>query len=225
MASGIQTWFAQQVAGAIRTDTICAALLIPGSLVATFLTYWIVFACIWIGLGSLFGLSISTIHALAGFFLVACFAWQFTAGRNFEETYNVQRDDYAGEKIMLARATGNRMALLLDPGMASMFVRVITLTFLMGPRMLEGSWKLWQRMQRMKEMDVSGCGRVIALLMRAQGRVDVDEIAKKFPDGDVMEFVRPLADFDGVVFLHNGSLALTLAPRLVEDFEEWCREN
>ena len=39
---------------------------------------------------------------------------------------------------MAARATGSQMALLLDPGMASMLVRVITLTFLKGPRMLNG---------------------------------------------------------------------------------------
>lgn len=225
MAAGIQKWFAQQVKAAIRADAICAALLIPGGLLATFLTYWIVFGLVWLGLGSLFDLATSTIHALSGFFLVASFAWQFTAGRSFQETYDVQRDDYAEEKIMAARATGSQMALLLDPGMASMFVRVITLTFLMGPRMLDGSWKLWQRMQRLKQMDVSGCGRVVALLMRAQGRVAVEDIAKKFPEGDVMKYVQPLADFDGVVFLHKGSLGLTLAPRLVTEFEQWCREN
>jgi len=101
MAAGIQKWFAQQVESAIRTDAICAALLIPGGLLATFLTYWIVFAFIWIGLGSLFDLATSTIHTLSGFFLVASFAWQFTAGRTFEETYNVQRDDYAEEKVIL----------------------------------------------------------------------------------------------------------------------------
>lgn len=225
MAAGIQKWFAQQVKATIRTDAICAALLIPGGLLAMFLTYWIVFGLIWLGLGSLFDLATSTIHALAGFFLVASFAWQFTAGRSFQETYNVQRDDYAEEKIMAARATGNQMALLLDPGMASMFVRVITLAFLMGPRMLDGSWNLWRKVQRLKQMDVSGSGRVLALLMRAQGRVDVEDIAKKFPEGDVMKFVQPLADFDGVVFLHKGSLGLTLAPRLVTEFEQWCREN
>ena len=74
-------------------------------------------------------------------------------------------------------------------------------------------------------MDVNGCGRVIAMLMRAQARVDAEEIAKKFPEGDVMNFVRPLSAFDGVVFLHKGSPGLTLAPRLVTEFEQWCLEN
>ena len=66
------------------------------------------------------------------------------------------------------------MALLLDPGMASMLVRVITLTFLRSPRMLNGSWNLWRKVQRLKRMDVNGCGCVIATLMRAQARVDVE---------------------------------------------------
>ena len=142
MAAGIQKWFAQQVNATIRTDVICVVLLIPSVFLATFLTYWIAFGLVWLGLGSLFDLTTSPIYAVTGLFLVASFAWQFRAGRNFQKTYNVQRDDYAEEKVMAARATGSQMALLLDPGMASMLVRVVTLTFLIGPRMLNGSWNL-----------------------------------------------------------------------------------
>lgn len=174
MAAGIQKWFAQQVNATIRTDVICVVLLIPSGLLATFLTYWIAFGLVSLGPASLFDLTTSPIYAVTGLFLVASFAWQFTAGRNFQETYKVQRDDYAEEKVMAARATGSQMALLLDPGMASMIVRVITLTFLRSPRMLNGSWNLWRKVQRLKRMDVNGCGCVIATLMRAQARVDVE---------------------------------------------------
>ena len=71
----------------IRSDVIRVVLLIPSVLLATFLTYWIAFGLVWLGPSSLFDLTTSPIYAVTGLFLVASFAWQFTAGRNFQKTY------------------------------------------------------------------------------------------------------------------------------------------
>lgn len=222
MASRLQHWFAHRVSESIRWSTTGAALLIPGGLIATFLTYWILWLLILLGFGLLFNFSSTTFHVITAVFLAVIFVWQFTAGRNFEESYNVTRDDNAQMKVALAQASGNRMALLLDPEVASMFIRVVTLMFLMGPRMFGASVRLWRRAQRLREMDVSSCGRVVGLLMKAQSRVDVDDIASRFSEDDVMTLVQPLADVDGVVFLRkDDSLALTVAPRFVEDFAGW----
>jgi hypothetical protein len=222
MASKLKAWFAYRVAESIRWNTVSAALLIPGGALATFLTYWIVWGMVALGLGRLFDLSWTTIHVMAAVFIVAIFVWQFTAGRYFEETYALTRDEHAEQKVAMSRAVGGGMALLLDMQVASMFIRVVTLMFLMGPRMLGASVKLWLRVKRLKQMDVAASGRVVAFLLKAQGRVDIEDIAQRFPDSDVVKIVQPLEDFDGVVFMQqDGSVALTLAPRLVEDFEGW----
>lgn len=225
MASKLKAWFAYRVAESIRWNTVSAALLIPGGALVTFLTYWIVWGMVAFGLGRLFDLSWTTIHVMAAVFIVVIFVWQFTAGRYFEETYALTRDEHAEQKVALARATGHGWALLLDLEVASMLVRALTMTFLMGPRMLGASIQLWYRVNRLKKMNVASCGRVVAFLLKSQGRVDIEDIAKKFPDSDILDLVQPLADFDGVVFLQKDSLALTLAPRLVEDFSEWSVEN
>lgn len=221
MASKLQAWFAFRVAESIRWNTVSAALLVPGGAVATFLTYWIVWGMVALGLGRLFDLSWTTINVMAAVFIVVIFVWQFTVGRYFEETYALTRDEHAEQKVTLARATGHGWALLLDLEVASMLVRALTMTFLMGPRMLGASVQLWYRVNRLKQMDVAACGRVVAFLLKSQGRVEIDDIAKRFPEADVVDLVQPLADFDGIVFLQKDSLALTLAPRLEEDFAEW----
>jgi hypothetical protein len=225
MASKLQSWFATRVAESIRWNAASAALLIPGGALATWLTYWIVWAMISLGLGRLFELSWTTIDIMAAVFVAVIFVWQFTTGRYFEETYALTRDEHAEQKVALTRATGHSWTLLLDLEVASMLVRALTVSFLMGPKMLGASVQLWYRVNRLKKMDVSACGQVVRLLMKAQGRVDIDDVAKKFPEADVVDLVQPLADFDGVVFLQKDSLGLTLAPRLVEDFEKWRQEN
>ena len=226
MASKLQSWFAARVQEAIRWDTVCAVLLVPGGAIATFLTYWIVWVMVYLGLGRLFELSDSAVDWITASFMVAIFVWQFTAGRYFEESYALTRDEHAEQKVALSRAAGGGLAMLLDLQVASMFVRFVTLMFLMGPRMFGAAVKLSQRVRRLKRMDVAASGRVVAYLLKAQGRVCIEDVEHRFPESDVLQILQPLEDFDGVVFLKNDdSVALTLAPRLVEDFEEWGREN
>ena len=57
--------------------------------------------------------------------------------------------------------------------------------------------------------------------MRAQGRVPIEKIAEDFPDADLSKIVQPLGDVDGVVFLEKNGMGLTLAPRFMEEFNEW----
>lgn len=216
MSSKLQAWFASRVAESIRWNTACAALLIPSGMLATFLTYWAVWILIRLGLGSLFDLSSAATHGLTTTFVVVSFVWQFTVGRHFEETYAITRDKSEQQKISLTREVRR-----WDPEIAAMLIRALTLTFLMGPRMLGASVQLWYRARRLKQMNIRVCGQIVAFLMKAQGRVEIDDIAQRFPDNDVVRLLQPLADFDGIVFLQKDSLALTLAPRLVEDFEEW----
>jgi hypothetical protein len=81
---------------------------------------------------------------------------------------------------------------------------------------------LHHKVDRLKQMDVPACSRVIGMLMRAQGRVPIEKIADEFPEADLSQIVPPLADVDGVVFLEKEGMGLTLAPRFMEEFNEWA---
>ena len=99
--------------------------------------------------------------------------------------------------------TGNGWVLLFDPGVAHGFVKVIALLYLTSPRMLGLALMLHHKANRLKQMDVPACARVIGMLMRAQGRVPIEKIADEFPETDLSQIVPPLADVDGVVFLEK----------------------
>ena len=73
MASKLHSWFAARVAESIRWDTLCAALLIPGGAIAAFLTYWIVWVLVYLGLGRLFDFSDSTVDWITASFMVTIF--------------------------------------------------------------------------------------------------------------------------------------------------------
>ena len=223
MAKKFERWFANRVAESIRMCRIGSVALIPGALLVAFLTYWIVWLTVLMGVGVLFGLSWTTIYVLAALFLIVLFAWQFTAGKNFEESYRFAGKGPSTIELNVAQMTGNDWVVLLEPGVAGGLIRVISLLYLTAPRMVALSIMLHNRGERLKRMDVDACAKVMMHLVKAQGRVPFEKIEEAFPDADLSQIVQPLADVDGVVFLNKDGPAVTLAPRVVEEYEQWAQ--
>jgi hypothetical protein len=219
-------WFAEYIERSTKYCRIGSIVLIPASLIVAWLTYWIIWVTLWIGFRPLFDLSNAAIDYLSYLVLATIFVWQFFRGSEFEETFRFSGESEAGTvSLNFARASGNGWVLLFDPGVAHGFVKVIALLYLTAPRMLGLALMLHRKVNRLKQMDVPACSRVIGLLMRAQGRVPIEKIAAEFPDADLAQIVQPLADVDGVVFLEKNGMGLTLAPRFMEDFNEWASDG
>lgn len=219
-------WFAEYIDRAMRYCRIGSICLVPLSLVVTWLTYWIIWVTLWIGFRPLFNLSNDAVGYWAWFFLAVIFAWQMLRGSEFEEEYRFSGESETGTVTLnFSRTTGNGWVLLFDPGVAHGFVKVIALMYLTAPRMLGLALMLHHKANRLREMDVPTCSRVIGMLMRAQGRVPIEKIADEFPDEDISNIVQSLADVDGVVFLEKNGVGLTLAPRFMEDFQAWAETS
>ena len=219
-------WFAEYIDRSIKYCRIGSVVLLPASLIVAWLTYWIIWVTLWVGFRPLFGLSYSGIEYLSYGLLATIFVWQFLRGSEFEETYRFSGESEAGTvSLNLARASGNGLVMLLDPGVAHGFVKVIALLYLTSPRMLGLALMLHRKANRLMQMDVPICAQIVALLIRAQGRVPIEKIASEFPDADISKLVQPLADVDGVVFLEKDGPGITLAPRVVEDFAEWSSQS
>ncbi len=219
-------WFAEYIKRSIRYCRIGSVVLVPVSLIVAWLTYWIIWVTLWVGFRPLFDLSNDAVGYWSCFFLAVIFAWQFLRGSEFEEEYRFAGESEAGTVTLnFSRATGNGWVLLFDPGVAHGFVKVIALLYLTAPRMLGLALMLHRKADRLKQMDVQACSRVIGLLMRAQGRVPIEKIADEFPDAELSKIVQPLADVDGVVFLEKNGTGLTLAPRFMEEFDEWMEAS
>ena len=219
-------WFAEYIERSTKYCRIGSIVLIPASLIVAWLTYWIIWVTLWIGFRPLFDLSNAAIDYLSYLVLATIFVWQFLRGSEFEETYRFSGESEAGTVTLdFSRATGNGWVLLFDPGVAHGFVKVIALLYLTAPRMLGLALMLHHKTNRLKQMDVPACSRVIGMLMRAQGRVPIDKIAAEFPEADLSQIIPPLGDVDGVVFLEKDGMGLTLAPRFMEEFNEWAQES
>lgn len=219
-------WFAEYIDRSTWYCRIGSIVLVPVSLIVAWLTYWIIWVTLWIGFRPIFGLSSNAVGNWAYVLLATIFVWQFLRGSEFEETYRFSGESEAGTvSLNFARANGNGWVLLFDPGVAHGFVKVIALLYLTAPRMLGLALMLHHKADRLKKMDVPACSRVIGMLMRAQGRVPIEEIADKFPDADLSQIVPPLGDVDGVVFLEKDGMGLTLAPRFMEEFNEWAEAS
>ncbi|MGZ0171872.1 MAG: hypothetical protein ACKVHE_20200 [Planctomycetales bacterium] len=215
--------FADYVDRSAKYCRIGSVVLVPLSLIVAWLTYWIIWATLWIGFRPLFDLSNDAVGYWSYFFLAVILAWPFLRGSEFEETYRFSGESEAGTvSLDFSRATGNGWVLLFDPSVAHGFVKVIALLYLTAPRMLSLALMLHHKVDRLKQMDVPACSRVIGMLMRAQGRVPIEKIADEFPEADLSQIVPPLADVDGVVFLEKEGMGLTLAPRFMEEFNEWA---
>jgi hypothetical protein len=215
--------FADYVDRSAKYCRIGSVVLVPLSLIVAWLTYWIIWATLWIGFRPLFDLSNDAVGYWSYFFLAVILAWPFLRGSEFEETYRFSGESEAGTvSLDFSRATGNGWVLLFDPSVAHGFVKVIALLYLTAPRMLSLALMLHHTVDRLKQMDVPACSRVIGMLMRAQGRVPIEKIADEFPEADLSQIVPPLADVDGVVFLEKEGMGLTLAPRFMEEFNEWA---
>ena len=219
-------WFADYIDRSTKSCRIGSIVLVPLSLIVAWLTYWIIWVTLWIGFRPLFDLSNDAVGYLSYLFLAVIFTWRFLRGSEFEEEYRFSGENETGTVTLnFSSTTGNGWVLLFDSSAAHGFVKVIALLYLTAPRILGLALMLHHKANRLKQMDVPACSRVIGILMRAQGCVPVEKIADEFPEADLSQIIPPLGDVDGVVFLEKDGRGLTLAPRFIEGFDEWADES
>ena len=188
------------------------ALLIPGATFAALITWWLVWATMALGFGVLLKLSWDTIDLLAYGFLLTLFVWPFAVGRQ-----------HWAKPSMHVSSSG--WTYIFDRDGANTFVRGLSLLYLTAPRMAALAFILHQRAGRLQKMNVEQCGRLMSTLLKADGRVPFEEIERAYPESDVLALVLPLADIDGVVFLNRHGPALTLAPRVADNYAAWRNRN
>lgn len=178
---------------------------------------WLVLA-IFVGFTGWFFWTMGLLSAVAFYFL---FQWQFKAGRRIRDEDQLSGTRLTQLEWSMVRSSGNGWgALLFDPD-AGMISRLFALLFLMSPRMLALSRLLKRRMERLAKADVATASKVVRQMLKKQTKVKVEEIEKKLPNQDLSLLIQTLTDVDGIVFLSKKEPGLTLAPRFLEEFEQW----
>ncbi len=89
------------------------------------------------------------------------------------------------------------------------------------PRLFCGAWFTWQHLEDIKNIDAATTLKVLKVLFRSDHSVCAQAISDELGDADLNKAVRDVSLLDGVVFLTNDEISLTIAPRLHDDLEAW----
>ena len=92
-------------------------------------------------------------------------------------------------------------------------------------RLFCAAWFTWQRIIRLKTIDINECSTVVRLLDRKRERIEVSDLAEELQLPDIATTLSNVSLIDGVMFLKQKSMGLSLTNRLVDAMEEWSRKN
>jgi len=95
----------------------------------------------------------------------------------------------------------------------------------LSQRLFCAAYFTWQRMNQLKAIDVYDCSAVLRLLHRKAERVEVSELEKELQLPNLVTTLRNVSHSDGVMFLTQKSLGLSLTNRLVDDMAEWTERQ
>lgn len=92
-------------------------------------------------------------------------------------------------------------------------------------RLWAAAWFAWKRIEELKQLNLEACAAVIRHLYREAERVEIDELAQKLNLHNPVRIIRQVSLIDGVVLLTRKTPGLSLAQRLVDDINEWLKQN
>lgn len=95
----------------------------------------------------------------------------------------------------------------------------------LSQRLFCAAYFTWQRMTQLRTIDIFDCSAVLRLLHRKAERVEVSELEKELQLPDLVTTIRNVSLIDGVMFLTQKSLGLSLTNRLVDDMAEWTEKQ
>ena len=95
----------------------------------------------------------------------------------------------------------------------------------LSQRLFCAAYFTWQRMTQLKAIDVYDCSAVLRLLYKKAERVEVSVLEKELKLPNLVTTLRNVSLIDGVMFLTQKSVGLSLTNRLVDDMAEWTERQ
>jgi hypothetical protein len=95
----------------------------------------------------------------------------------------------------------------------------------MPQRLFCAAYFTWQRSEQLKTVDINDCAVVIRLLDRKAERIEVEQLVEELELSNLESTLSNLSLIDGVMFLSQKTLGLSLTNRLVDDMSEWIKKQ
>ncbi len=212
----LSDWTARYVERQRRLSWLGSAGCGVAALPVFFLTFWVIYAVLWIGFQGLLTTHIARLlgSGIVVLFLIPAYV---TANWNELRSLKFESSDRLLAARMIARASGiGGLAFLAGPQTAHTFVKVLSATLLLGPGLVYLAIKLVGRASLLDKLDVAAVSEALAMLIEKEQRLSLDDLAREThttEDGLAMD----LALVDGVVPLKSGELGYTLNDDLREE--------
>ncbi len=219
--AAIQQWLRRKAA----SETAAGALFTAGCLifggVVLVITFLFTYAVVWFGFnigvsgfsGLIFDrrprLSHAGIVAVSLTFIGLLFRANQRMSREYLGAY--PRRDHPQSLPGLIGLPGALICLLAYPGASTRMIADLLLT---GPRLVTIAWSNAGKSSRLARLDVESCSRVLAVLMQRAGRVSFAELTASAGLTNPEKIFRQLRDLDGVVFLREEPIGLSLTGEL-----------
>ena len=212
----LSDWTAQYVERQRRLSWLGCAGCGVAAVPVFFLTFWVIYAVLWVGFQGL--LTTHTARLLgSGLVVLLLIPAYVTANWNELRSLKFESSDRLLAARMIARASGmGGLAFLAGPQTAHAFVKVLSVTLLLGPGLVHFAIRLAGRASLLDKLDIAAVGQALTLLIEKEQRVSLDELAQQSNTTEDC-LGMDLALVDGVVPLKSGELAYTLNDELRQE--------
>lgn len=163
------------------------------------------------------------IHTKLGLFLIPLLFWgNVRTSREYLSDLKVAPGPGSDKVVVICTGDGivsnvNPLA----PETINTVTKIITDCLYVGPRTVVSSYRTMRKAVRLLRLDAESCGRVLALLLAAGGKVCFQQIAQNIDGLDPVHTFPQLRDIEGVIFLQKDPAGLSLTSRLREELAEY----
>lgn len=174
-----------------------------------YLTFWVIYAVLWVGFQGVLASHSSRLVG-SGFIVLLLIPAYVTANWNDLRNLKFESSDRLLAARLIARASGmGGLALLAGPQTAHAFVKVLSVTVLLGPGLVHLAIRLAGRASLLDKLDVAAVSQSLAMLLEKDQRVSLEELSQQAGKAEE-NLMTDLTLIDGVVPLKSGELGFTL---------------
>ncbi len=186
------------------------------SIPVLFVTWWVIWFVLLFAFSALIPGSMLSIATWGVWLLL--FVAHATANRRHLENFKFESEGKLVAARYAAYVSGmSSLALMAGPETMHSFVKLISLTLLMGPALIGLSWRLGRGAIAAQKMDVPLVASALKELLVANARSPMDDIAAKVGSPDPPLLLRELLLIDGVILLTSDDPSLTVTDGLRTD--------
>ncbi len=224
----VESWLQERLVEEIRVGWLGAAGLLAAGFLVTWLSFWVIYAILWLAFHGWFPHLLRLLGAAVG--TVFLFVGNARTDREHLEEYSFTTSAPDKRRVTLY-VPGIGLGSNINPTALDAFpalVQRITNLLYTGPRLLNSGIRLYRKTQRLAKLDTGIIAWVLAALLNRSGRVPFAELVAQMPEHDPAAVFPPMRDLAGVVFSNEETPGLSLTAEyrgeMIEDLRAASKE-